>query len=1139
MTPELDPGITRRLGQLVFACSLLAIAFGLWVLTGWMFDSQIVKSILPGQVAVKANTAACFLLIGFALWVLRKQKACIASGWKVAARTATVLTSIIGLLSLLEFVFGWDLRIDQLLFNAGAGDIPGSVRPGLMSPITALDFLLLGPALLLLDAQSRLARWSVHLLSCGAAVASIFGILDFALDAQTTHTYISPATAIMLFVLSFATIFARTESGFGALVASVTYGGTLTRRLFPSAIFVPLLIGWLRFKGETYGDLSQWSGVTLMTVLTILLLGSLTVWTGITIDQSERGRRRAQDAATQLAAIVTSSNDAIFAKNLAGIVTSWNPAAEAMYGLRADEMIGQPISRLVPANRSEDVAVIMESVKQGRPIRHHETTRVRNDGQLIHVSLSVSPLRDAAGRVIGASTIARDITARKQAEADLQESQEQFRALFNEMLSGFALFEPIYDNTGKPWDFVYLEVNPAHEAHCGLHREQVLGKTIREVIPNLEPFWIESYERVAITGESLHFEQYSQSLDRWLEFALFRTRKGRVAAIFTDVSARKRAEAALQESEAKFRGLSELVPQMVWACTADGLTMYFNHRWVEYTGLTLDESYGHGWNTPFHEDDKKRAWDAWTQAVATGDTYRVECRLRAADGSYRWFLIRGVPLRKSGNIDKWFGTCTDIDDLKRAEEQIGKLNQELEQRVNQRTAQLHESERRVRRKLESILSPEGDLGHLELADLFDIPAVQSLVDDFYSLAHIPMSVLDLNGNALISTPWQEICTDFHRANAASCQNCRESDRELSTGVRPGEFKLYKCKNNLWDVVTPIMVGDQHVGNLFSGQFFFADETVEDALFRSQARRYGFDEPAYIAALDRVPRFNRKDVETGMTFYTKLAQVLSQIGYSSIKLARSMTETGRINAELAASVKELEAFTYSVSHDLRAPLRHISGFSKILAEEFGSDLPQEAQHHVQRIQEGTRRMGILIDDLLNLARVGRRDLTMQVSGLKSVIDEVIADLAPEYAGRRIEWKIGNLPYVQCDSGLMKQVFQNLLSNSVKFTRPREQALIEVGQKDQDGAPVVFVRDNGVGFNMNYAEKLFGVFQRLHRPEDFEGTGVGLATVQRIIQKHGGRIWAEAEVDKGATFYFTLGGSETTDLKSKAAMVGDKE
>jgi light-regulated signal transduction histidine kinase (bacteriophytochrome) len=168
-------------------------------------------------------------------------------------------------------------------------------------------------------------------------------------------------------------------------------------------------------------------------------------------------------------------------------------------------------------------------------------------------------------------------------------------------------------------------------------------------------------------------------------------------------------------------------------------------------------------------------------------------------------------------------------------------------------------------------------------------------------------------------------------------------------------------------------------------------------------------------------------------------------------------------------------------------------------------------------------------LLNLGRVGRHEVRLQVTGLDTVVKEVLTDLQPESENRKVEWKIGRLPYVECDAPLMKQVFQNLLSNALKFTRPREQAVIEVGCQEQNGIPIVFVRDNGVGFSMKYADKLFGVFQRLHRTEDFEGTGVGLATVQRIVQKHGGRIWAEAELDKGATFYFTLNASESVPGK----------
>jgi light-regulated signal transduction histidine kinase (bacteriophytochrome) len=237
-----------------------------------------------------------------------------------------------------------------------------------------------------------------------------------------------------------------------------------------------------------------------------------------------------------------------------------------------------------------------------------------------------------------------------------------------------------------------------------------------------------------------------------------------------------------------------------------------------------------------------------------------------------------------------------------------------------------------------------------------------------------------------------------------------------------------------------------------------------------------------------------------------------------------------NAELAASNRELEAFTYSIAHDLRAPLRHIQGFSRILSEDAGALLSTAAQECLSQIVDSTQNMGHMVDDLLSLARIGRHELKTEVAGLNTIVHEVLKSLVGETVGRDVQWRIGTLPYVDCDPGLITQVFSNLLSNAVKYTRPRTPAVIEVGQITISGQAAIFVRDNGVGFNMKYAGKLFGVFQRFHRREDFEGTGVGLATVRRIVEKHGGRIWAEAEIDKGATFYFTLVPAEKAELQS---------
>jgi PAS domain S-box-containing protein len=224
------------------------------------------------------------------------------------------------------------------------------------------------------------------------------------------------------------------------------------------------------------------------------------------------------------------------------------------------------------------------------------------------------------------------------------------------------------------------------------------------------------------------------------------------------------------------------------------------------------------------------------------------------------------------------------------------------------------------------------------------------------------------------------------------------------------------------------------------------------------------------------------------------------------------------AELTAANRELEAFTYSVAHDLRAPLRHIDAFSKILRDEFAANLPSEARSLLEKVGTGSRYMSRLVDDLLNLARVGRQPLQREPIPLNRLADEVIGDLKGELEDRVIEWRVSPLPTIGCDPGLMKQVFANLLSNAAKYTRPRPKAVIEVGMLD--GGATVFVRDNGVGFDMKYADKLFGVFQRLHPLDQFEGTGIGLATVERIIRKHGGCVWAEGAPNKGAVFYFSL-------------------
>lgn len=234
------------------------------------------------------------------------------------------------------------------------------------------------------------------------------------------------------------------------------------------------------------------------------------------------------------------------------------------------------------------------------------------------------------------------------------------------------------------------------------------------------------------------------------------------------------------------------------------------------------------------------------------------------------------------------------------------------------------------------------------------------------------------------------------------------------------------------------------------------------------------------------------------------------------------------AQLEELNKELEAFSYSVSHDLRAPLRHIGGYLELLAHELGSALSGEGARLLKSACDSAGQMGTLIDDLLAFSKMGRTALRPQQFETAALVEEVVKDLASETAGREIRWEIGELPQVLADRSMMKQVWANLLSNAVKYSRQRKPAVIQVGGQHRPGEFEFYVRDNGAGFDMQYAEKLFGVFQRMHAAEEFEGTGIGLANVRRIVTRHGGRTWAEAAVDKGATFYFTLPRQEKEGL-----------
>jgi PAS domain S-box-containing protein len=678
MTPQIDSNVSRKLARFVLFCSVLAVAFGLFVLIGWAFHLETVKQIIPGQVAVKANTAVCFILIGFALWAAKKTEPTKLFPWNLVAGIAASVAAVVGLLSLLEGIFGWHLGIDQVLFRAGPEDLPGSLRSGLMSPVSAFGFLLLGLSILLLDTKIRAGRWLIQLLPSAVAVASMFGILDFALEPVTTHTYISPITALVLFLLSFAVLLASPGSDLGALIASGGSGGALTRQLLPAAIMVPLLVAWLRWKGQAIGLYSDWTGLAMMTVFTVTLLAGFTVWTGFLSKRSEVARLQQEESVARLASIVTSSTDAITAETLEGIVTDWNPGADAIYGYSAEEMVGRSIAVMIPPNHSVEHDTNMQRIREGKRVPQFETERVRKDGTIVDVSVSINPVKDSAGGIVGASTIARDITDRKRTRDELHLSRERLALALKAGRSG------TFD-----WD-IRKNINrwsPETEALYGL-APGTFGGTYEDweslVVPeDLGPARaaIEDSLKVGEFASEWRIRQRKDGQIRWIDArakVLFDEdgNPNRMMGINVDVTERKQVEEKLKIASEYTRSLIEASLDPLVTISRDGKITDVNQAAEKATGISRDQLIGSDFCGYFTEPEQARA--GYQQAFAEGTVCDYPLAIRGKSGAVTEVLYNASVFKnQAGEVEGVFAAARDVTERKRAEKELALRAEEL------------------------------------------------------------------------------------------------------------------------------------------------------------------------------------------------------------------------------------------------------------------------------------------------------------------------------------------------------------------------------------------------------------------------------------------------------------------------------
>jgi PAS domain S-box-containing protein len=684
-------------------------------------------------------------------------------------------------------------------------------------------------------------------------------------------------------------------------------------------------------------------------------VGGKKLFTVILRDVTEQVR--AEAVREHLALVVDSSDDAIISKDPNGTINAWNRGAEKIFGYSAAEAIGRPMLMLFPPDRVDEERDILSRIGRGESVEHFETIRVRKDDVRIDVSVTISPIRDGNGTIIGASKIARDITLRKRIEAALAEQTRMLQLVLDNMGEGLIAA----DEEGK--FFIWNEA-----------AKKLMGR-----------------------------DAYDLPSEQWT---------------------------------------------------------------THYRVFLPDEI------TPYPADDLPLA------RALRGESVEVELIVERTEGDDKvWLEVAARPIKDAqGKLCGGVAVLRDITGRKLRDEELARQAEELSQRA------------------EELIRSQQDLESQKLM-------LQSVLDSMVE----GLVVADEDGNLII---WNPAAAKIVGLGAASLP---PEDWSAHYGTYlPDTVTLFPTEQN------PLVRAVR--GEVSSAEMFIRNPELEQGVWIES---------------NGAPLRDKKGVVRGGVVAFRDITHKKAAELEIRKLNEGLEERiAERTAQLEIANHELEAFTYSVSHDLRAPLRHIQGFAGACLEEFGTSVDPQALHYLQRIHEGSHRMGLLINELLNLARTGQQSLCLQSTELRSIVEEIISMLKAETEGREVEWKIGELPCVECDQVLVRQIFQNLLSNAIKYSRPRPRAVIEIGHTEEEGRPVIFVRDNGVGFNMQYATKLFGVFQRLHRDEDFEGTGVGLATVHRIVQKHDGKIWAEAELGRGATFYFTLGGSEVAPSRSDA-------
>ena len=1040
---------------------MIVIVFAFAVLFGWQFDIEMLRRPFPRGGTMNPVSSICFILCGISFLVTRRQhKSPIQNylGYGIAS-----IISLVGLLKLASTAGLITLTIDGLIFTDKLQPASERASP-LMAANTAVNFSLLGIALILNIQNRPLLRRLSNFIASAIVLIALLSLLRYVYNAQDTpgivfYIRMSLVTAIGFSLVGLALLFSNTHVGFMSILSSRYSGGVIARILLPAALFVPVIIGFLRLLIDRLVNISDEMGVVFLITGIVLLFAVLIFFVSAIINRADIRRRHAEEqlaainrdleqkvadrtadvAASErrIRAILENSPDAIVITDENLLAKYQTPAVERMTGLSLEHRRAHPDERYT---HPDDAPILAEKMKQ--LLEHPETPlpfqiRMRTTrGNYIWIDGIMANLL-ADNNVKGISFSYRDVTDRKK----LEEQQ--------------ALMGLIVDSSDdaiimKSLDGIIMSWNRGAGNMFGYEVGEVLGKNINLIIPEKiqedETHILESVKR----GKSVeHLETKRRHKDgRQIEisasFAPVRDDAGKIIGVSTiarDITEQKAYEQKLILERTLLRTLIDNIPDYIYVKDPLSRHIINNQAMVNLLGAKTEEEtlgkssidfLGKEVAAPYLEEDR--------EILSSGNAkINFEETTITPTGEIKYLLTTKVPLRDaSGQTIGLVGISHDITAQKKVE---------VDLKTSKHFLELAQAAGHTGHWVLDLAGGQRMTWSLEATRILNIadPGLDDKLDQMYEYVH-PEDVDEL----------RKVVNTAARDRSPFSLNHRivRKDGTLRWVHQQAAASL--------EADTPLLIG-----------------IVQDITERKNSE-------------DEILKLNA-ELEQRVALRTE---------------------------HLQTSNKEMEAFTYSVSHDLRAPLRIIHGFSKILSEDYQDKFDAAGQKTLDAIMRNVKKMGQLIDDLLDFSRLGRAEIRASRIDMNLLVSEVIEDL--RIGGTQIpeNLTIDKLELVHADVSLIKQVWVNLISNAIKYSAGKADPAVHIGMKSEKGHWAYFVKDNGAGFDMTYYHKLFGVFQRLHRADEFQGTGVGLAIVHRVITRHGGIVWAESIPDEGATFYFTL-------------------